>query len=247
MNYRMFIQYDGSRYKGWQRLLQEDTIQGRIEQVLSDIEGQGVLITGSGRTDAGVHAIEQVANFTTDRTYDTTVLRDRMNEKLPEDIRIQNIDRVSEGFHSRYHAKSKIYEYRIHAGDIRDVFHRKYVYEVPQMPDVERMRAAAEKMCGVHDFAGFSSVKKSKDGREKDTVRNLMGVTINCENNNIVIEYEGDGFLYNMVRILTGTLLEIGENKKKLEDIDKIFLTKNRVFAGVTVPPTGLFLKKVKF
>ena len=207
-NYKMILQYDGTRYRGWQVLPAELTIQGKLQDVLSKMAGYQVEVTGSGRTDAGVHAKGQTANFHLREEWDEDKILFYLNQYLPEDIAVCEVKRVDERFHSRYQAVEKTYLYRIHTGKIPEVFERRYVYDYTEPLDVNRMRKAAEYLCGTHDFTG-------------------------------------NGFLQNMVRILTGTLIEIGDGRRTPEDVSEILEAKNRERAGYTAPACGLTLLEV--
>lgn len=243
-NYKIVIQYDGTRYKGWQGQNSTDaTIQGKIEAVLSAMTGETVEITGSGRTDAGVHALGQVANFHLHGTWECAQIRDYLNHYLPEDIAVTSVEMVDERFHSRYNAVSKTYRYRIHTGKIPDVFARKYVYDYQEPLDTERMKAAAALLIGTHDFKSFCGNKKMK----KSTVRTIYEIRIEKTEQEIQIFYTGDGFLQNMVRILTGTLIEIGDGRRNPEEMTEILQNKNREAAGYTAPACGLALLEVNY
>ncbi len=242
-NYKAIVSYDGSRYNGWQRQGRGDnTIQGKLESVLEQMSGESIEINGSGRTDAGVHAKGQVINFhlTTEQT--PREIETYLNHYLPKDIAVKDVEVAEPRFHSRLSAKRKIYRYHIWLGKENPVFARKYVY-VPkeQEIDVAAMKEAAKQLLGTHDFKGFSSLKKVK----KSTIRTIYRIEFFLQENELVIEYEGDGFLYHMVRILTGTLLEAGAGKRSINEVKKALETLNREDAGYTVPPEGLFLEKV--
>ena len=243
-NYRIKIQYDGSRYRGWQRQQGEkNTIQGRIEQVLSKQMEFPVTIDGAGRTDAGVHAKEQVANFRLNTEKTTQQLQDVLNEYLPEDIRILKVEVAGERFHSRLNATGKVYEYCLCKKDGFDVFGRKYMWQMDKELDVMRMRQAAEKLVGEHDFKGFCT----KASRKKSTERNLYDITITEDENRIYLTFYGSGFLYNMVRILAGTLIYCGNGKIKPEDMAEIIESGDRQKAGKTAGPSGLTLVKIMY
>lgn len=243
-NYRLKIQYDGTRFQGWQRQKNgADTIQGRIEQVLTRQMGHPVEIDGAGRTDAGVHAEEQVANVRLSYEGTPEQLQECLNEYLPEDIRILKVELAGERFHSRLNATGKIYEYRLCKQGCSDVFLRKYQWQMKEELFVERMRAAALLMLGEHDFRGFCT----KASRKKSTVRRIDAIEIREDACHLFLRFEGNGFLYNMVRILTGTLVEIGTGRRDLSSIEQIFLKKDRTLAGATAPAKGLTLLKVKY
>lgn len=246
-NIRILLQYDGSRYDGWQKQGNtEKTIQGKLEQVLERLCGCPVEVHGSGRTDAGVHALGQVANFHLPAgcpMTDPDEIRWYLNRYLPEDINILSAREVPARFHSRLNAVSKTYLYRIETSPKRDVFQRKYVYGLGQSPDVARMREAAEILVGAHDFRSFCSLKRMK----KSTVRTLTSIEF-CQKGTVLeLTFTGDGFLYNMVRILTGTLLEVGLAQRTGDSVRAALEGKDRSLAGFTAPPEGLFLKEVRY
>lgn len=243
-NYKIVVRYDGTRYKGWQGQNSTDqTIQGKIETVLRQMTGHEVEVTGSGRTDAGVHAMGQVANFHVEEHFEEKELLSYLNRYLPEDIAVISIEKVDERFHSRYAAKGKRYRYHIHTGEIPDVFGRKYEYHYEKMLDAERMKRAASYFIGTHDFTAFCGNKKMK----KKAVRTIYEIHITQNENDIFIDYDGNGFLQNMVRILTGTLIEVGDGRREPEEIPKILESKNRENAGYTAPASGLMLMEVRY
>ena len=213
-NYKITIQYDGTRYKGWQGQNSTDlTIQGKIEAVLGQMAGHAVEVIGSGRTDAGVHAKGQVANFHIEEHFTEGKILSYLNHYLPDDIAVIAVEQVDERFHSRYAAKKKTYRYHIHMGEISDVFERKYEYQYEKTLDVERMKEAASYLIGTHDFTSFCGNKKMK----KTAVRTIYEINFTKKGNDLWIDYRGNGFLQNMVRILTesagGTATDIGEQK----------------------------------
>lgn len=240
-NYKIIVQYDGSKYNGWQRQGNtKNTIQERFENVLFEMCGAKTEIFASGRTDAGVHAEAQVVNFKCDVAMTTDEILNYLNKYLPQDIRVTDIEEANERFHSRLNAVSKTYEYKI-AITKPDVFIRKYVYWADSTPNIDMMRNAAKELCGSHDFKGFSSVGRTK----KSTIRTINSIDITEEKGIVSITINGDGFLYNMVRIITGTLFEIGTGNKDISVIQKVFETKERQYAGITLPACGLKLIKV--
>ncbi len=243
-NFKFILQYEGTRYQGWQRQESTDnTIQGKLEKLLSLMCGEKVEVQGSGRTDAGVHALAQVANahMNTDKTPEE--IRDYMNEYLPEDIGVLFVEEVPERFHSRLNAKGKTYCYNLVSGNIPHVFLRRYAHRTEGKPDVEAMKKAAEFLIGTHDFKSFTSTKKGK----KSTVRTITDISFKEQEDVLTITYEGDGFLYHMVRILTGTLLEVGLGKRTPEDVCRILEAKDREQAGALVPAKGLTLVEVRY
>ena len=232
-NIKMTIRYDGSRYKGFQRLKDNNmTIQGKIEDVLSKIVNENIEIIGSGRTDMGVHAYGQVANFKTNSNLSIEKMKSYLYEYLPEDIVITNIEEVSERFHSRYNAKSKVYLYKIYNNKFHDPFLRKYTTHIAKNLDIELMKEASKYFIGEHDFTSFASSKSKK----KSNVRTIYSINI-IENNGLIeIYFEGNGFLYNMVRIMTGALIDVGQKKMTPEDIKLILEKKDRTKASDTAP-----------
>lgn len=243
-NYKIVLQYDGTRYDGWQKQGNtEATIQGKIEAVLEKLAGTPVEVHGSGRTDAGVHALAQTANVHLDTELDAEALKAYLNKYLPEDIGALGVSVVSNRFHSRLNAVEKTYLYRIEMSDKKDVFERKYIYGLGAAPDLNRMKEAARILTGEHDFKSFCSNKKMK----KSSVRNLKSVDITADGSKLLIRYTADGFLYNMVRIMTGTLIEVGQGKRLPETMTDILRAKDRGAAGFTAPPEGLFLETVGY
>lgn len=242
-NYKMTIAYDGTKYQGWQRQVNtEFTIQGILEQVIGDYIGYAVEIDGSGRTDGGVHAFGQVANVKLSGKVDELDFQRRLNEALPEDIRIRRVELVKNGFHSRLSAKAKRYEYVIDQREKPDVFTRKYCYHYVKPLNVEAMKRAAGYLIGTHDFGGFTDKKD-----EKSTVRTIYDIAIIQEGEKIRFSFYGNGFMYHMVRILTGTLLEVGNKEREAESILKIIESKTRAEAGFAAPALGLRLKEVMY
>lgn len=244
MNYKLTLAYDGSRYDGWQKQGNTSkTIQGKLEALLARLEGQAVEVQGAGRTDAGVHAKGQVCTCRLDSNWREAELRDAMNQYLPSDIAVLQVEKVPERFHARLSATGKTYCYRIWTGEIPNVFERNYVYPYPARVSVEQMREAASYLIGTHDFKSFCSNRHMK----KSTVRTLDSIDIQEMENEIRIVYHGNGFLYNMVRILTGTLLEVGEGKRTPESMTAVLEEKDRQQAGFTAPPQGLTLLEVDY
>ncbi len=242
-NYKITIQYDGGRYNGWQRQGNtQNTVQEKFENVLSLMCGSRVEIFASGRTDAGVHAEEQTANFKCETELICTQIMEYLNKYLPDDIAVTSITEADMRFHSRLNAVSKTYEYAI-ATSKPDVFIRKYVFKSDDIPDVEKMKSASLKFLGTHDFKGFSSLGKTK----KSTVRTINSIDIKNDGPVIRIRINGSGFLYNTVRIIAGTLLDIGIGRLSESEIDHVFETGIREFAGRTLPACGLKLIKVYY
>ena len=241
--YKLTISYDGTRYQGWQRQTNTDrTIQGTLERVISDAVGYPVEVNGSGRTDAGVHAEGQTASVVLSGTVEEGFFTEKINKNLPPDIRILQADLVKNGFHARKSAVWKIYEYHIDTGEKPDVFHRRYCYHFPHKLDLDLMRKTAGYLTGFHDFAGFTDKKD-----EISTKRTIYAIIVSGQGSRVTIRYEGTGFLYHMVRILTGTLLEAGTYQRTPESVPDVLSTKERGQAGFLAPARGLFLKEVHY
>ena len=238
-NYKMTISYDGTRYLGWESHEKEDiTIQGKLVSVLSRMVEKDVEVIGCGRTDAGVHAKGMVANVWLDTELSPEEIREYVNHYLPEDICVTEMRIASERFHSRYNATGKTYCYTCYVGRNKPVFDRKYVYTLEEIPNVEWMRKAADILEGTHDFASFCANKKMK----KSTVRTLDKVELNLDGEYLRMNFHGNGFLHHMVRILVGTLLEVGCGKRSPESMKELLESKKRANAGVTAPAQGLCL-----
>lgn len=242
-NYRALIQYDGTRYSGWQKQGNTDaTIQGRLEKAISQLAGEEIEIHGSGRTDAGVHALGQVANFKTNTPICLPDFPKELNKMLPDDIAVLELTPTEPRFHARLNAKEKVYRYTIRNSHCVDVFRRRFEYKLPEPLDLEKMQKAAEVLTGTHDFRGFSTGRT-----KKSTVRTVFSIRIDKTGDRIDITFTGDGFLYNMVRILTGTLIEIGMGTREIHSIQDVFDTKDRTRAGFTAPAQGLCLMEVRY
>lgn len=222
-NYRITLQYDGSRYSGWQKQGNTtNTIQGKLESVLSKMTGSDIEVHGSGRTDAGVHALNQVANFKCRTNLNCREIQEYLNTYLPIDIRVLDVTEAAPRFHSRLNATKKHYRYIIDTNEIQDVFTRKYQTHFPVSYDIEAMKKAAAYLVGEHDFKSFCDNKRMK----KSTVRTIEAIDFSVENGILTIDFTGNGFLYHMVRILTGTLLEVGEGKESPKKSRRFFRLK---------------------
>ena len=242
-NLRLDICYDGTRYRGWQRLPgKDDIIQGKLETALSRILEEPIEINGSGRTDAGVHAKGQVANFHCKSTMPPEEILANLRRYLPEDIGIYSCKEVSHRFHARLNAREKTYRYRIWNSDVPCVFERRFVAVMPERLDLAAMEDAAKLLLGEHDFSAFCGNAKMK----KSTVRCIRAITIKRRGEEIWLDFTGDGFLYNMVRILAGTLVEVGRGERSVESISVLFGGK-RMEAGFLAPAQGLCLMEVKY
>lgn len=243
-NFKMIIQYDGTRYSGWQKQGNTDnTIQGKLEAVLKKMTGENIEVHGSGRTDAGVHALGQVANFKSDTIKSPEEILSYLNEYLPLDIRVLSVDIASPRFHARLNACKKHYRYTIDNRKTAGVFLRKYMTRSTEKYDIDDMKRAASYLIGEHDFKSFCDNKRMK----KSTVRTIEKIEISDNDGILTMDFYGNGFLYHMVRILTGTLLNVGTGKIKPDDMKKIIDAKSREAAGFTAPPQGLMLVEVTY
>lgn len=242
-NLRLDICYDGTRYKGWQRLPGTDnTIQAKLEQALSRILGEDIQVSGSGRTDAGTHALCQVVNFHCESNMCCEDILSQLRKYLPEDIGIYSCRNVSERFHARLNAKTKTYRYRVWNSERPCVFDRKYVYIDTSPLDLGAMQTAANYFVGTHDFSAFCANKKMK----KSTVRVIQSFDIIRQDEQIFFTVTGNGFLHNMVRIMVGTLLEVGRGERQAESIPELYGA-DRSSAGALIPACGLCLMEVTY
>ncbi len=244
--YKLIIAYDGTNYGGWQTQPNAPSIQSHIEEVLKTVLRHPLSITGSGRTDAGVHALAQVAHFHFDHEIAVKRTLLSLNALLPPDIRIRDIQLAPTHFHARFSAKAKIYHYHIHLGASRDPFKRLYSYHPRYKVDLELLKKAAKYFIGTHDFSSFAN-EAHKGSASKDAIRTIYRLDIIEEEGGIRLEFEGNGFLYKMVRNSVGTLLDIAKGKIPIESLPSIFEAKDRRKAGKSAPPQGLFLIEVKY
>ena len=242
-NIKLVIEYDGSGFNGWQKQPNKLNIQGEIEAVLENITKEKVELIASGRTDAGVHALGQVANFKTNSKIPIEKIPIAINSQVKNSIRIKNAEEVDERVHSRYNCKKKTYRYIIDNSKYGSSIYRNLTYHIPTKLNVEKMKKAIKYFEGQHDFKAFRSSGTSS----KSSVRTIYNAEIKQKEQYIVIELTGNGFLYNMVRIISGTLVDVGLGKTKPEDIPNIIEEKDRQKAGKTLPPQGLFLVKVEY
>lgn len=243
-NYKIILQYEGTRYNGWQKQGNTDnTVQGKIEAVLERMCGAPVEIHGSGRTDAGVHAMGQVANFFLPREMDPEFVKEYLNRYLPEDIKVVQAQAVPERFHSRLNAVEKLYRYQIETEEKRDVFRRRCQYELGRVLNTHAMREGAKLLCGTHDYKSFCGNPKMK----KSTVRTVREIKVWQEGSLVVLTFLGNGFLQNMVRIMTGTLIEVGLEERLPRQIPEILASRERKEAGFTAPAEGLCLMEVRY
>ena len=242
-NIKLTIEYDGREFNGWQKQPNKLNIQGNIEKVISDITKEEIEIIGSGRTDAGVHALGQVANFKTNSTIPIEKFAIAINSRLKKSIVIKKAEEVDERFHSRYNCKQKTYRYIINNSETGSAIYRNLEYNIKNHLDVEKMQEASKYFVGEHDFSAF----KASGTSSKSSVRTIYSAKVEKEGERIIIELTGNGFLYNMVRIISGTLVEVGLGKIKPEQIPEIIQFKNRQNAGKTLPPYGLYLVEVNY
>jgi tRNA pseudouridine38-40 synthase len=240
----MVLSYDGAAYGGWQKQTNSTSIQQTIEDKLRQLLATPTDVIGSGRTDAGVHAKGQVAHFCCEKEIDTKRLSYSLNCVLPKDIRILSLDKVDDNFHARFSAKKKIYHYHIRTDRISDPFKRKYSYHVLHKLCVDNMIRAASLLIGTHDFTSFAN-ERGDSPKDRDNVRTLYRLDIIPEEGGFRLEFEGSGFLYKMVRNITGTLLEIGAGKRTPEEITTLLKAKDRKKGGKTAEGHGLFLVDV--
>ena len=243
-NYRLTIQYDGGRYKGWQRLgNSENTIQGKIENVLSEMAETKTEIIGGSRTDAGVHALAQIANFKISKNLTESEIKNYLNKYLPQDISIKEVVVVPESFHARYNAKDKIYLYKIWNKEYTNPFMRKYSMHIEKPLNIKRMKKACQYFIGEHDFTAFSNAKSKK----KSMVREINFIDIEENAGFIQIRVRGNGFLYNMVRRIVGTLIEVGLNEVEGKNIPSIINSRERNQAGYITDVCGLYLEEIEY
>ena len=242
-NIKLLIAYDGTAYHGWQTQLNKATIQETIENAISIVTKQKIALTGSGRTDSGVHAYGQVANFKADTKIPEEKIKIALNANLPPDIRILDSVDVSPDFNSRFDAHDKTYMYQIYNDSVANPFCSRYSCFVPQNLNIDKMEEALKLIVGTHDFKGFMA----SGSQSKTTERTVYAANLLKEGNLIKIYINGNGFLYNMVRIITGTLIDIGKGLKDISCIERALIDKDRSILGQTAPPEGLFLLKVNY
>ena len=242
-NIKLIIEYDGKGFNGWQKQPNKLNIQGEIEKAIQEITGEEVDLIASGRTDAGVHSIGQTANFKTNSKIPIEKFSKAINSRLKKSIVIKSAEEVDEKFHSRYSVKSKTYRYIINNSENGTAIYRGLEYHIPMKLDYEKMNKALKYFIGEHDFKGF----KASGTSSKSSIRTIFNGEVKKEGERIIIEITGNGFLYNMVRIIAGTLVDVGIGKIKPEEIPDIIESKDRKKAGKTLPPQGLYLLKVEY
>ncbi len=240
---RLTVEYDGTAYAGWQRQRESPTLQGTLEEKIGFVCGHKVELLVAGRTDSGVHALGQTANFHTSSPMSVPRLKEVLNQLLPHDIRIVDLKEVPATFHATYHAKSKLYRYVIRNSTDYTVFDRNTYLHFRRPLDLKAMRLAAKRLEGTHDFTAFRGTL----GKWADPQRTLYKITITRKGKDVFFEYFGVSFLHQMIRILTGTLTYVGTGKLNPEDMTAILKSKDRKKAGPTLPPTGLFLVRVDY
>lgn len=243
-NFRIIVEYDGTAYHGWQRQKADRTIQGEIEKALTTMTGKPVGLAGSGRTDAGVHAIGQTASFSSDAGLGPDIYLKGLNSLLPDDILIRVCESIDPTFHARYDARSKLYQYRILNRDMPSILERHYVWHIRQRLSLEAMQKATTYFVGEHDFKAFEGTGSPRTSTVRHVIRAGMRQT---RDNQILFDIEADGFLRYMVRNIVGTLVEVGNGKIPASDAKNILLSKDRNQAGPTAPARGLFLMKVNY
>jgi tRNA pseudouridine38-40 synthase len=242
-NIKLIIEYDGKSFNGWQKQPTKLNIQGEIERAIGEITGEEIKLIGSGRTDAGVNALGQTANFKTNSSIPIEKIPLALNSKLKKSIVIVSAEEVDDSFHSRYNVKSKTYRYTINNSQNGSAIYRDMEYHFPIKLDVKKMKEAAKLFEGEHDFKGF----KASGTSSKSSVRTIYKADVKQDGDRIYIELTGNGFLYNMVRIISGTLLDVGLGKIDVNDIPEIIDSKDRKRAGKTLPAHGLCLVKVEY
>jgi tRNA pseudouridine38-40 synthase len=240
---KLTIAYDGTGFVGWQRQESGDSIQGLIEDALATIEGHVVTLHGAGRTDAGVHALAQVASARIGAALDDSTLTRALNAHLPPAIRVDGVETVPDDFHARFSATGKTYEYRVWNGPAMPPFMRLYAWHVPQPLDVAKMNAASRAIVGEQDFAAFQGT----GGRTHSTVRRVTSAEWRANGAAVTFAICGQGFLRHMVRSLAGTLIEVGHGRRPVDDLARLVAAPERSDAGRTAPPHGLFLVSVLY
>ncbi|CAN2045543.1 tRNA pseudouridine synthase A [Candidatus Magnetomoraceae bacterium gMMP-1] len=242
-NFKLIIEYNGTDYHGWQRQKNEKTIQQTIENAIQTISQQPISLIGSGRTDAGVHALNQTANFKCETHLTEEIFQKGLNSLLPLDIVIKSCNEVNLNFHARYDVKTKVYEYNIINRDIRPAIFYQYCWFIRKTLDLKAMKSASSYLTGTHNFRAF----EGRGSPRKTAIRTILKTSLNKNENHIIFTIEADGFLRYMVRNIVGTLVDAGLGRISPQNFKKILLSRDRSKAGMTAPPQGLFMKKVKY
>jgi tRNA pseudouridine38-40 synthase len=254
-SFKITIAYDGGRFVGWQRQAAGTSIQGLLEDALRELDDEDVPVAGAGRTDAGVHALGQVASFTLRRVFSANVLKRALNSRLPEDVRIVSAEEVPESFHARFISSRKTYRYRIWNADLLNPFEREYAWHVRGALAIDAMQAAARLLEGRHDFAAFQAAA----GTQRTTDREVFSSQVFADDDGhsawlrlspaslITYEITGSGFLRHMVRVIAGSLVDIGQGRRSPEWLRHVVASRDRTQAGPTAPAHGLFLVRVDY
>lgn len=250
-NYKITLQYDGTTFSGWQKQGNtKNTIQEKLENILSEMSGESVEVHGAGRTDAGVHAEGQVASFKLSKFFETDAVKSFLNERLPVKICVASVEIAENDFHARLSAKGKVYVYRVWNSDVRNVFEYPYLYHYAEsIIECDKMQKAAYLLIGECDLASFCvpAQLKGYDKKGRSTIRRIDGIKFERIGDEIRMTFEGSGFLYNTVRIMAGTLIEIGIGQRSIESITETVKSRDRASAGFKAPACGLTLKEVKY
>ena len=256
--FKITLAYDGTNYAGWQRQHTDPTIQGLVEDAISEVEGQSVKLYAAGRTDAGVHALGQVASVCLSHSIDSMALLRAVNSKLPRDVRVVDVQQVADTFHARFDTSEKYYRYRLGIGRVQNPLERRFLWWLSESIKLSPMREASNALCGQHDFASFQTA--TDDSSPKSTVRTITAINIgveeaqswsalggNREARIITVDIHGNGFLRHMVRTIVGTLVEIGRDRRAPESMMTLLSSRDRRQAGPTAPARGLFLVSVEY
>jgi tRNA pseudouridine38-40 synthase len=244
---KLTLAYDGTEFRGWQVQPESRTVQGVLQETFRKITGEEVRAIGSGRTDAGVHALGQVVSLATQSDLSPKVLMRALNAELPEDVSVLEVEAVHEGFHAIRDAKRKHYRYQLRDGRVPEVFERRFLWQVFSPLDVSAMQRAARPLIGTHDFSSF----ESRGAEREDSIRTVYSLKVRRsegdDQHRITLDIEGNGFLYNMVRAIVGTLVEVGRNSKSETWPGEVLAARQRDAAGMTAPAQGLFLVRVDY
>jgi tRNA pseudouridine38-40 synthase len=252
-HFKIVLSYDGTDFVGWQRQASGTSIQGLIEDALRAIDERDVAVAAAGRTDAGVHALGQVATFSLNRTIACEALARALNSTLPPDVRVRAVEEAPAAFHARFGAQTKAYRYRLWNGDVMSPFERRYAWHVLGLLDVDAMTAAARLVEGRHDFAAFQATRSAITQTERVvrvstlTTTEVTGTDEHTPSRLIVYDIAGDGFLRHMVRTIVGTLVEVGRGRQRPEWVAEVIASRDRTRAGPTAPAAGLFLVRVEY